>query len=79
MDQIITKHLQNMTVKPRPESWFRNVAEDLGQKSTPNPKAVVRATISKGQVAASNDNIELLKKQAQSAKGGSCYNCPLCR
>jgi len=70
MDEVITEHLNNMTIKPRPTSWFREVADDLGHSNTSNPKAAVRATISKGQVAASNDNVQGLQQQAAKEKTG---------
>ena len=75
MDRIITEHLNKLTIRPRPTSWFREVAEDLGQGNTSNPKAAVRATISKGQVAASNDNVKGLQQQtAKEASGGQHLN-----
>jgi len=70
MDEVITNHLKNLTIKPRPTSWFKDVADDLGQGNTSNPKAAVRAIISKGQVAASNDNVQGLQQQVAKEKSG---------
>lgn len=71
MDQVITEHLKRITIKPRPTSWFRAVAQELGKPTTAHKaKAVVRSTISKGQVAASNDNIKGLRAQAEKEKKG---------
>jgi len=76
MDELISKHLQNLTIKPRPTSWFREVADDLGHGNAPNPKAVVRSTISKGQVAASNDNVQGLEQQAKKEAGRGVHIPP---
>lgn len=65
MDKIITKHLKNLVLKPRSDEFFQEVAEDMtGNKvQAKKAKIIVRKKISEGQVEASNDNVEGLKKQ----------------
>lgn len=72
MDEVITKHLKNLVLKPRSDEFFQEVAEDMTGKKVPPKKAkvLVRKKISEGQVEASNDNVEGLKKQVVDEQNG---------
>lgn len=73
MDKTITTHLKKLTLKPRSDDFFKDVATDLTGKKVNNPKeakVIVREKISEGQVEASNDNVEGLQAQVVSEQEG---------
>jgi hypothetical protein len=73
MDSTITKHLKMLSLKPKGDEFFKDVAQGLTGKSVSNPKeakVIVRETIAKGEVDASNDNVAGLQQQVAEEKQG---------
>lgn len=67
MDNTITQHLKKLTITPRSDDWYKQVAQKIGRPagSGGRAKVAVRDFISEGQKKASNDNHEMLDRQVQ--------------
>lgn len=74
MDSTITKYLKLLTLKPKSDKFFIDVAKGLTGKTISDPKQAklaVREKISEGEVKASNDNVAGLEAQVVKEQNGN--------